>query len=102
VNPANANIKTAKILSFAFMNRLSEQDTLKLFGEVYKALSPTGTDHANLRNFIKYGWSRVIFDSGLPIVSKLQAYDDTDTALSTQSTIEGSATWDMDSDSWIP
>lgn len=84
------------------MTQMDEEQTLRLFGEVYRDLKADGTDHQNVRNFKKYGFAKVIFNNGLAIVSKLQAYDDTDSALATQSTIEGGAEWDLDSDSWIP
>lgn len=84
------------------MTKMNEEQTLRLFGEVYRNLSPTGQDHANICNFIKNGWPGVTFEAGLAIVSKLQAFDDTESALATQSTIEGGSTWDINSDSWIP
>jgi hypothetical protein len=84
------------------MTRMSEEDTLRLFGEAYRELDPSGTDHQNIRNFVKYGWKGVTFSTGLAIASKLQAYDDTDSALATQATIEGETGWDINSDSWIP
>lgn len=98
------NVKkgAAKIFSFGLMTKMSVDETLRLFGEYYRDLTPDGTDRPNIRNFIKYGWPGVTFDRGLAIVSKLQAYDDTDTALKTQAVIEGETGWDEDSDSWIP
>lgn len=36
------------------------------------------------RNFQKFGWAGVTFGTGLAIISKLQAYDDTESALATQ------------------
>ena len=81
---------------------MDEAATLRLFGEIYRNMTPEGTDHPNIRNFKKYGWARVTFDTGLAIVSKLQAYDDTDSAMKTQSVISGGEMWDPNSDSWIP
>ena len=52
---------------------------------------------------MKLGWGAVTFPTGLAIISKLQAYDDTDSAFATQSSIEGKEnSWDNDSESWIP
>jgi len=102
VNPANTNTGSAKIFSFGLMTRMSKEQVLRLFGEVYRNLSPNGSDHQNIRSFVKNGWPGVVFSSGLAIVSKLQAYDNTDDALATQSTIAGSNSWGFDSDSWIP
>jgi hypothetical protein len=56
----------------------------------------------NIRNFKKYGWSRIEFSNGLAIVSKLQAFNDTESAYATQPAIEGSQGWDADSEIWIP
>eukprot|EP01038_Epipyxis_sp_PR26KG_P004930 gene4930-6898_t len=103
INPAKVNTGAAKIFSFGLMTKLTESETLKLFGEYYRELAPNGDDHKNIRNFIKFGWRGVSFGSGLAIVSKLQAYDDTESAMKTQAVIEGKGTgWDADSDSWIP
>ena len=93
---------SAKIFSFALLNRMDEKSTLGLFGEIARDLSPSGTDHGNIRNFLKYGWKGVQFNSGLAIASKLSTYDDTDSALKTQSIIEGGESWDPNSDSWMP
>jgi len=78
------------------------QSTLRLFGEVYRNLDPNGSDHQNVRNFQKYGWAGVTFNTGLAIASKLQAYEDTDSAMKTQAIISAGDQWDTDSDSWIP
>jgi hypothetical protein len=102
LNPANVNTGSAKMFSFALMTKMDEQAALRLFGEIASDLSPDGTDHMNIRNFIKSGWSGIEFDNGLAIVSKLQAFDDTDSAMSTQASIEGSQGWDADSEIWIP
>jgi HopJ type III effector protein len=99
---ANENTGSAKIFSFALMTKMDVDTTLKMFGEHYRNLKPDGTDHPNIRSFKKLGWAGVTFPSGLAIASKLQAYEDTDTAFATQSSIEGEAGWDADSDSWIP
>lgn len=75
---------------------------MRLFGEYYRELIPNGVDHPNIRNFLKYGWKGVVFHNGLSILAKQQGYDDTDSAFSTQSFIEGESNWSQDSDSWIP
>ena len=65
VNPAGINEGSAKVFSFARLHGLNQLDTLKLFAEHYKAVldTPDGTDHANIRNFMHYGWQGM----GLPI-----------------------------------
>jgi len=104
-SPANTNTGSAKVFSFGLMTKMDEKSTLRLFGEHYKDVlaNPSGTDHPNIRNFMKLGWGAVTFPTGLAIISKLQAYDDTDSAFATQSSIEGkNVGWDDDSESWIP
>jgi len=101
-NLPNENTGSAKIFSFALLTKMTKEETLQLFGEVYRNLSPAGNDHKNLRNFLKLGFAGITFSTGLAIVSKLQAYDDTDSAMATQATIAGDEGWDPNSDSWIP
>ena len=57
-NPAGTNEGSAKVFSLAKIHGLNQLDTLKLFAEHYQAVldTPHGTDHANIRNFIHYGW----------------------------------------------
>ena len=52
------NGKSAKIFALAKLHGLSQLDTLKLFAEHYDAVksTPNGTDHANIRNFLHWGW----------------------------------------------
>lgn len=59
-------------ISFAVLNKMDEASTLRLFGPMVDDLSTGGTDHQNIRNFIKYGWNGIKFNTGLAIVSKLQ------------------------------
>lgn len=55
---AGENEGSAKVFAFAKANQLSQVDTLKLFAEHYDAVkaTPHGDDHANIRNFMFYGW----------------------------------------------
>ncbi len=57
-NAAGENEGSAKIFGFAKHHGLSQLDTLKLFGEYYIQVqeTPNGTDHANIRNFLHWGW----------------------------------------------
>ncbi|KZN30466.1 hypothetical protein N480_05795 [Pseudoalteromonas luteoviolacea S2607] len=71
-NEAGTNLGSCKILAFAKLNNLSEHATLHCFGRYYREdvlLNPKGTDHANIRNFIQFGWQGVSF-SQLPLVQK--------------------------------
>ena len=63
-NPANVNVKSAKIFSFAILTKMDKEATLRLFGSIVDELTPNGTDHANIRNFMKYGWDGIEFRSG--------------------------------------
>ena len=57
-NAAGENEGSAKIFGLAKYHGLSQLDTLKLFGEYYTHVqeTPNGTDHANIRNFLHWGW----------------------------------------------
>lgn len=70
VNAANENQGSARILYFAKLNNLSEEDTLNLFAEHYEEVkfTPEGDSHPNIRQFIRYGWNGVAFEQ--PVLSK--------------------------------
>lgn len=57
-NGAGENEKSAKVFGLAKLHGLSQLDTLRLFAEHYDAVkaTPNGTDHANIRNFLHWGW----------------------------------------------
>ena len=66
VNAAETNEGSCKIFAFADLNDLNESQTLSCFGKYYRQdvlHNLGGTDHANIRNFMKYGWEGVHFDS---------------------------------------
>jgi hypothetical protein len=65
VNEAGSNEGSCKIFAFALLHALSAAQTLACFGTYYRddvLKNPTGTDHANIRNFIVHGWSGIAFD----------------------------------------
>ncbi|WP_337840814.1 HopJ type III effector protein [Rheinheimera sp.] len=65
MNAAGQNNGSCKILAFALLHRLSEPQTLQMFGDYYRQdvlEQPTGTDHQNIRQFMQYGWDGVEFD----------------------------------------
>jgi len=67
-NSAEQNQGSAKILSFAKLNGLSEFETLACFGTYYRddvLGNPDGTDHGNIRNFMKSGWAGVVLPEGV-------------------------------------
>ena len=66
VNQAGTNEGSCKIFAFAKLNDLTEQQTLACFGRYYREDvlgHPEGTDHGNIRNFIKTGWAGISFNS---------------------------------------
>ena len=65
INEANQNNGSCKVFSFAQLKNLSKEQTLSLFGEFYREdvlNNPDGTDHQNIRNFMKFGWEGISFD----------------------------------------
>ena len=63
-NEAGQNEGSCKIFAFAKRNQLNEQQTLKCFGRFYRDVlnTPEGSDHANIRSFIREGWEGIRFD----------------------------------------
>ncbi|TCS36231.1 HopJ type III effector protein [Paucimonas lemoignei] len=65
-NEAGQNSGSCKLFAFAQLNQLNEQQTLACFGAYYRddvLKHPEGTDHQNIRNFMKTGWGGMKFDS---------------------------------------
>ena len=64
-NTAGSNEGSCKIFAFAQLHKLDETQTLACFGKYYRQdvlNHPDGSDHANIRNFIEYGWRGIDFD----------------------------------------
>ncbi|UTM59131.1 HopJ type III effector protein [Photobacterium sp. CCB-ST2H9] len=71
-NEAGSNEGSCRIFAFAKLHQLTEQETLACFGHHYFDAvlnNPDGTDHMNIRNFIKYGWQGIRF-AGQPLTLK--------------------------------
>lgn len=65
LNEAGMNNGSCKLFSFALLHGLSQQQTLHCFGAYYRddvLKHPNGSDHQNIRNFIKTGWEGIAFD----------------------------------------
>jgi hypothetical protein len=65
MNEANQNNGSCKVFSLAKMQNLTKEETLACFGDYYRKdvlENPEGTDHQNIRNFIKFGWEGIVFD----------------------------------------
>jgi hypothetical protein len=64
-NEAGQNNGSCKVFAFAKLHGLDEQSALHAFGDYYAKdvlQNPDGDDHANIRNFMQYGWKGVEFD----------------------------------------
>lgn len=66
INEKNENNGSCKIISFAKLNKLNQEETLALFGDFYRIdvlQNPEGEDHQNIRNFMKFGWDGIEFEN---------------------------------------
>ena len=63
-NEATQNQGSAKVFTFAQLNKLDKTETLYLFAEHYLAVlqNPDGIDHQNIRQFMIHGWEGVAFE----------------------------------------
>lgn len=62
---AGQNNGSCKIFSFAKLQQLTPPQTLHCFGDYYRKdvlEHPDGTDHQNIRNFMKTGWEGIRFE----------------------------------------
>ncbi len=65
ISRAGENEGSCKIFAFGLLHELNQTQTLNCFGQYYRndvLKHPEKTDHANIRNFIKYGWENIAFD----------------------------------------
>lgn len=72
INTAGENSGSCKLFAFAQLQNLTEAETLACFGAYYYEdvlKNPEKTDHQNIRNFMKTGWSGIQFE-GTALVSK--------------------------------
>lgn len=71
-NSADENQGSCKVFAFARLHGLTDAQALACFGEHYRSdmAAPDGTDHQNIRNFMKTGMDSVTF-SGAPLSPKL-------------------------------
>ena len=64
-NEAGQNPGSCKIFAFARLYLLTREETLACFGKYYfeeVLKNPEGTNHQNIRNFMKYGWEGIVFE----------------------------------------
>jgi hypothetical protein len=74
INAAGSNEGSCRIFAFAQLNGLDAAQTLACFGRFYREDvlgNPSGSDHANIRAFMRHGWSGMQFD-GAPLRPKVQ------------------------------
>ena len=65
VNEAGQNAGACRVFALAQLEQLDEQDTLQLFGRYYLQdvlQNPQGSDHANIRAFMRSGWAGIHYD----------------------------------------
>ena len=62
-NAAGTNEGSCRVFAFARLNHLNEAETLACFGQFYRDVlnTPDGTDHANIRTFMRHGWRGIHF-----------------------------------------
>lgn len=66
MNPAGSNEGSCKLFAFAQEQQFSQQQTLDCFGRYYRKdvlEHPENNDHGNIRNFMKYSWEGISFNS---------------------------------------
>lgn len=64
-NKAGENNGSCKLFAFAKLQGLNQQQTLDCFGQYYRddvLHTPEGSDHQNIRNFMKTAWSTLEFN----------------------------------------
>ena len=64
INEAGQNEGSCRIFAFAQLMSLDQRMTLLCFGRFYQQVkaTPEGTDHQNIRNFMKDSWAGIHFD----------------------------------------
>lgn len=64
-NGAGENAGSCRIFAFAQINGLNQSETLVCFGKYFREdviAHPEGSDHANIRTFMRHGWQGIRFD----------------------------------------
>ena len=64
-NAAGENAGSCRIFAFATINGLNESETLVCFGKYFREdviAHPDGSDHANIRTFMRHGWQGIRFE----------------------------------------
>src|SRR5690606_18416449 len=63
-NAAGQNEGSCKVLGLALLERLTDEEVLRAFGEHYRSVlaTPEGSDHGNIRALMKTGLAGVVFE----------------------------------------
>lgn len=63
-NAVGTNEGSCRVFAFAQLNGMNEAETLACFGQHYRDVlnTPDGSDHANIRTFMRHGWNGIAFD----------------------------------------
>ena len=72
INDAGRNEGSCRIFTFAKLNNLNESETLACFGKFYQddvLKNPNGTDHSNIRTFMRHGWKGIHFE-GIALIAR--------------------------------
>jgi hypothetical protein len=65
-NAVGQNEGSCKIFAFAKLHKLTEAQTLSLFGDYYRVdvlENPGASDHQNIRQFMQQGWEGITFEN---------------------------------------
>ncbi len=71
-NSAEQNQGSCKLLAFAKLHNLSQEETLQCFGDFYRIdvlQNPNNDNHQNIRNFMRSGWDGISF-TGTPLQAR--------------------------------
>lgn len=63
-NEAGKNEGSCRLFAFGLLHGLSEKEMLSCFGDYYRKdvlQNPDGSDHQNIRQFMKSGWQGIRF-----------------------------------------
>ena len=102
------NQGSSKVFSLAQLVQMEDKDILVLFGEHYRDVlaSPSGTDHANIRAFMKCGQAGVSFPNGPSLTPRKGVWDgekySSGSGIAESAVVMGETEWDVESDVWIP
>ena len=71
-NPPGTNEGSCRLFAFALDQGLDADTTLRCFGRHYRHVlaDPAGSDHGNIRQFMRHGWAGIRFD-GQPLTRKI-------------------------------